>query len=146
MQELRNFIFIRRHIFAVTLAPLIGLLLVGCGSGVACGTAGISIPGPMPKKGAKMSISSVQQNSTGFLTESSYQFDPPTLYAKICGAQHFRFKYSTNITEVRISLGDELLYKGPPIEFIDASMKPKNQINVEFAWAGNDAQVLIAND
>jgi len=123
---------------------LFAFLPTGGSSGSICATAKLSLDGPMPSS-RSLAFDNVQQSSTGLFTRQTFEPYPPTLEASLCGSQRFTFTYSPNITDVKIFVAGEELYKGPPIGFLDASSKPEGAIRIQFTWSGQGVQIGISN-
>lgn len=80
------------------------------------------------------------------LTQSSFDFHklPPAFLVNVTsGRQDFAFKFSDNITRIRLSIGSEFLYEGKPIKSFDAGKKPSGELKIEFEWDGVDARVEV---
>lgn len=146
----------QRYLLVCLVAPLLAVVgtmvfiylptggYANTGSSGNCASATLSLDGVMPTS-RNLSYSNLQQMSTGFMTKQEFEPFPPALSASLCGSQHFTFTYSPNITDVRIFVAGEELYKGPPISFLDASSKPKGEIRIQFTWSGNSVQIGVSN-
>jgi hypothetical protein len=85
-------------------------------------------------------------SSSDLRTTSTPKTSSNKFSANLHGDQNFKFRFSDNVTTMRIWLGSEQIYEGPPIKSYDATGKRRNPISVEAQWTGKTVSIEIIDE
>ncbi|MBI3148817.1 MAG: hypothetical protein HYZ17_09945 [Betaproteobacteria bacterium] len=128
--------------------PMLFLLVAEGAQAASCG-ASVELTGPMPRDPRNLTLTNIQTKQWGYLVTSSlrtHKLPLAFVLSNPYGRQTYSFKFSENVTRIRLSLGSELLYEGPPLAACSAEGKPSAALALEFEWEGKDVRVAVDDD
>jgi hypothetical protein len=111
--------------------------IAGCGSE-------LEVNGEMPKERSPL-YTNESISQWGPMTETWSDPIPPTFNVNLHGPQNFKFRYSDNVTNVRLRMGSEMLYEGAPIKAYNATNSPKGPLSIEFKWTGDKVNIQVTD-
>lgn len=135
--------FVRLLVF-----PTLFFLVAAGAQAASCG-ASLELSGPMPRDPRSIALGDIQTKQWGYLLTSTlrtHKLPLAFVLSNPYGRQTYSFKFSENVTRIRLSLASELLYEGPPIAAYSAAEKPFGALMVEFEWEGKDVRVAVDDD
>ncbi len=139
-----------KYLVVIVGSGLLGVLLIWSVFGDrtwACGARLDATRGPSVRIGnSTQSTGSFETKQFGFLVSNSVDLSLKSFSVALRGRQNFSFKFSDNITNVRLILGPEEIHNGPPPKVLDATNWPRQtSFTLQPEWTGSAYFVEVAD-
>jgi hypothetical protein len=136
------------HVSRLVLGALTLLTLAPIAQAWGC-EAKLSVNGEAFGEHKRSHSSSNSIELSGILTAAEMSvFPAPTAFTvDLRGKRNFRFRFSDNITKIRLTLGSDLIYDGAPTSTFAVTSKDKwGKLKIEPQWAGDTFSIAVADD